>query len=78
MTLAEYIHITTMESKRTLSEILIDADSSNTFLELTTLSNELMENKDKFEIYEIEYGLEHIADIGAELQRQNIINQLFK
>ena len=61
---------------RSLTEILVEADNSTTFPQLTMLSNELMENRGRFEYYEVEYGLEHIKELGQILQDKHLLKQM--
>jgi len=53
-----------METKiRTLSEILVEADSCENVARLKELSTELVSNRTKYPRVQVVYGLEHILDL---------------
>lgn len=68
-----------MEKKvRTLSEILKEADETESYIKLDLLSNELKENKTKHYLKEVAFGLEHIRDIGIYINEKKKLKKLLE
>ena len=63
---------------RTLSEILIDADNTTDLDKLKKLSTELVDNKDKYPHHQVVFGLEHILNIGLNIQAKIQLKAMFE
>jgi len=63
---------------RTLSEILIEADTAKGILQLKKLSEELYHNKQHYPLHEVIFGLEHIKDLGLAIKAKDTIEQMFQ
>ena len=62
---------------RTLSEILIEADTCNDIRKIKELALELANNKDWYLLHEVEFGLEHLLSLGEDLKGKLEINMMF-
>lgn len=65
-----------VKEKRTLSEILIEADGASSVQHLKRLSTEIMDNKKKFPLCEIVFGLEHIRDLAYKRKAERTLKDI--
>lgn len=63
---------------RTLSAVLKEADRATTLKELDLLSDELVKYKRFYPLIQVEFGIEHIIDLGQYLENERITKKLFE
>jgi len=68
--------VKSLQSKRSLSEILIDADNANDYITIKKLSDEFIANKESFAQHEYLYGLEHLRDIADRITNEFRLKQM--
>jgi len=57
---------------RSLSEILIEADKTESLYELIERWNEIVKNKYQYPLVELQFAQEHLEELSAKLAKQDL------